>query len=57
MCAEVLWWRCHRALIADVLTVRGIDVNHILDETHAVAHPYSAAARVIDGRLSYAAAD
>jgi uncharacterized protein (DUF488 family) len=57
MCAEVLWWRCHRALIADVLTVRGIEVVHILDEAHAVAHPYTSAARVRDGRLSYAADD
>src|SRR5690606_8195948 len=29
MCAEVLWWRCHRALIADVLQVRGFQVLHI----------------------------
>lgn len=29
MCAEALWWRCHRRLIADVLTVRGWDVQHI----------------------------
>jgi len=56
MCAEVLWWRCHRALIADVLTVRGHEVVHILDATHAVAHPYTSAARVVDGQLSYAAA-
>jgi uncharacterized protein (DUF488 family) len=56
MCAEVLWWRCHRALIADVLTVRGIEVVHILDEKHAVTHPYPSAARVVDGQLSYAAA-
>ena len=31
MCAEAVWWRCHRALIADVLCVRGIEVVHILD--------------------------
>ena len=29
MCAEALWWRCHRRLIADVLTVRGWEVRHI----------------------------
>ncbi|HET9865432.1 MAG TPA: DUF488 domain-containing protein [Steroidobacteraceae bacterium] len=55
MCAEVLWWRCHRALIADVLAVRGIEVVHILDGAHAITHPYTSAARVIDGRLSYSA--
>lgn len=55
MCAEVLWWRCHRALIADVLTVRGFEVVHILDAKHAVQHPLTSAASVIEGRLSYAA--
>jgi uncharacterized protein (DUF488 family) len=54
MCAELLWWRCHRALIADVLCVRGIEVVHILDETKATAHPYTSAARVVRGRLTYA---
>jgi len=39
MCAEAPWWRCHRALIADVLRSRGIEVVHILDERHAVRHP------------------
>jgi uncharacterized protein (DUF488 family) len=29
MCAEALWWRCHRRLIADVLTLRGWDVRHL----------------------------
>jgi uncharacterized protein (DUF488 family) len=53
MCAEAVWWRCHRALIADVLCVRGIKVVHILDETHAVTHPYTSPARLVDGRLSY----
>jgi uncharacterized protein (DUF488 family) len=55
MCAELLWWRCHRALIADVLCVRGIEVVHILDETKVTAHPYTSAARIVHGRLTYAA--
>ena len=53
MCAEALWWRCHRALIADVLSVRGINIIHILDEEHSVVHPYTSPARVIKGKLSY----
>ena len=53
MCAEALWWRCHRALIADVLCVRGINVVHILDETRAAVHPFTSAARIVQGRLSY----
>jgi uncharacterized protein (DUF488 family) len=53
MCAEAVWWRCHRALISDVLTVRGIEVVHILDEKHSSVHRYSSAASIVDGRLSY----
>ena len=30
MCAEVLWWRCHRRIIADYLIIRGMDVFHIM---------------------------
>jgi uncharacterized protein (DUF488 family) len=52
-CAEAVWWRCHRALIADVLCVRGIEVIHILDETHTVVHPYTSPARIVRGRLTY----
>lgn len=54
MCAEAVWWRCHRALIADVLKARGIEVRHILDATHAVEHPYTSPARIVHGQLSYA---
>ena len=54
MCSEAVWWRCHRALIADVLRVRGIEVVHILDAQHAVAHPYTSPARIVQGRLTYA---
>jgi uncharacterized protein (DUF488 family) len=53
MCAEALWWRCHRSLIADYLKARGIEVIHIVDEKHTEAHPYTTAARIVDGRLSY----
>jgi uncharacterized protein (DUF488 family) len=53
MCAEAVWWRCHRALIADVLRARGIEVLHILDSTHCVEHPYTSPARIVEGRLTY----
>jgi uncharacterized protein (DUF488 family) len=53
MCAEALWWRCHRSLIADYLKAEGHEVVHILDEKKTEEHPYTSAARVIDGRLSY----
>lgn len=55
MCAEAVWWRCHRGLIADALCVAGAEVVHVLDATHAIVHPMTPPARIRDGRLSYAA--
>lgn len=54
MCAEALWWRCHRSIVADVLKLRGIEVVHIIDTTHSTLHPYTSPARIVEGRLSYA---
>jgi uncharacterized protein (DUF488 family) len=54
MCAEALWWRCHRSLIADYLKSNGFTVIHILDGKKTEAHPYTSAARILEGRLSYA---
>jgi uncharacterized protein (DUF488 family) len=53
MCAEAVWWRCHRSLISDYLKVNGIEVIHIIDATHNEPHPYTSAARIVDGKLSY----
>jgi uncharacterized protein (DUF488 family) len=53
MCAEALWWRCHRSLIADYLKALGATVIHVSDEKKTEIHPYTSAARVIQGRLSY----
>jgi uncharacterized protein (DUF488 family) len=53
MCAEALWWRCHRSLIADYLKAKGWEVVHIGDEVHTELHPYTSAARIVKGRLSY----
>jgi uncharacterized protein (DUF488 family) len=53
MCAEAVWWRCHRSLISDYLKVRGIEVIHIFDANKAEPHPYTSAARVVNGKLSY----
>jgi uncharacterized protein (DUF488 family) len=55
MCAEAVWWRCHRSMIADALSVRGIEVVHILDTKHSVVHPMTAPARVVGGALTYVA--
>ena len=55
MCAEMLWWQCHRRLIADVLTSRGYEVLHIQTEKPAELHRLIDPARIVDGELSYAA--
>jgi len=54
LCSEALWWRCHRSLIADALKAAGIIVEHILDPGKNEIHPYTSAARLRDGKLSYA---
>ncbi len=53
MCAEALWWRCHRSLIADFLKAKGVAVIHILGDKKTEAHPYTSAARIVEGHLSY----
>ncbi|HVF22043.1 MAG TPA: DUF488 domain-containing protein [Pyrinomonadaceae bacterium] len=53
MCAEAVWWRCHRGLISDYLKAEGHEVVHILDEKKVEEHPFTSAARIIDGKLSY----
>ena len=53
MCAEALWWRCHRSLIADYLKAAGHSVVHIIDQTKTEEHPFTSAARIVDGELLY----
>ena len=55
LCAESLWWRCHRQLVSDYLKVQGHRVVHIMPDGGSEEHPYSSPAKVLDGRLSYAA--
>jgi uncharacterized protein (DUF488 family) len=53
MCAEAVWWRCHRQLVADALVARGVTVRHIASATAAPPHELTEFARVIDGRVRY----
>lgn len=54
MCAETLWWRCHRRLIADVLVVRDHSVQHIMSSGKLQAHPLNPSARPTDdGWIAY----
>jgi uncharacterized protein (DUF488 family) len=53
MCSEAVWWRCHRSMIADYLKSKGWKVMHIFSPTHVQEHPYTAAAKIIEGTLVY----
>ena len=57
MCAEAVPWRCHRSLLADALTVRGVEVRHITGKSEPARHVLTPMARVHDGRISYPAPD
>jgi uncharacterized protein (DUF488 family) len=56
LCAEALWWQCHRGLIADYLKVRGHKIVHIVGPGKIEEHPFTSAARIVAGKLSYSAA-
>ena len=53
MCAEGVWWRCHRSMIADYFKANGWTVLHILGMGEAKEHPYTAVAKVEGGKLVY----
>ncbi|WP_457002258.1 DUF488 domain-containing protein [Luteimonas sp. A501] len=53
MCAEAVWWRCHRRLVSDVLTHRGTEVLHIMDAKHVQPHPMHPDARPSGDLLIY----
>jgi uncharacterized protein (DUF488 family) len=53
MCAEALYFRCHRMLVSDYLVSRGLTVLHIMDEKPPKPHTLSQDARVIEGKLVY----
>ena len=54
MCAEAVPWRCHRWLISDALTTRGIEVVHLLDARHSQPHVLNPNARIdAQGKLTY----
>lgn len=58
MCAEAVWWRCHRRIIADYLLVRGIPVGHIMAEGQITPATLTNGAQVqADGSVRYSALD
>lgn len=53
MCAEAVWWSCHRSLISDVLKIEGWRVLHIMSQKTATSHPYTSVANIENGKLNY----
>ena len=53
MCAEMLYFRCHRMLVSDYLVAHGHTVLHIMNEKDPKPHALTKETRVIDGRLVY----
>ena len=54
MCAESVWWRCHRRLLADHLVlVDGAAVEHVFHDHRVTAHPVTPGARVLDRTVVY----
>jgi uncharacterized protein (DUF488 family) len=57
MCAEAVWWRCHRSMVSDALMADGWQVWHIMSDGSVRPHRYTAPARLVDGELTYHQAD
>lgn len=53
MCAEAVWWRCHRRLVADDLVARGWSVLHLMARGKLATHALNADAVLIDDVLRY----
>lgn len=53
MCAEGVFWRCHRSLIADALQLDGYNVFHIQSKKTAKAHVLTSFLHLIDGKMVY----
>ena len=51
MCAETPWWRCHRRLIAELLTARGDEIVHLLRPGESQAHRLYDESTVREGKL------
>lgn len=53
MCAEALWWRCHRSLVSDYLKIRGWTVFHIMGISKSEEHRYTSPVKIVEGKLLY----
>ncbi len=53
MCAEAVPWRCHRSLVSDALTIRGVTVRHILSQRETKGHTLTEFAHIEGERITY----
>jgi len=53
MCAEGLFWRCHRRLVSDFLVVKGVTVQHIMPSGELRPHTLTEGAVIENGRVTY----
>jgi uncharacterized protein (DUF488 family) len=53
MCAEGLFWRCHRRLVSDFLTAKGVTVQHIMPSGELRPHAVTKGAVSENGRVTY----
>jgi uncharacterized protein (DUF488 family) len=53
MCAEAVWWQCHRQLIADELVARAVEVRHVMSAGSVPLHTLTSFARIDNGRVTY----
>lgn len=53
MCAEAVWWRCHRSLVSDFLKAKGWEVRHIMAVEKSQEHSYTSPARIVNGQVRY----
>ncbi|MFC6825276.1 DUF488 family protein [Halopelagius fulvigenes] len=55
VCAEAVYWRCHRRIVANWLLTRGCEVVNIFETDRADEHELTRFAKVSDGRVTYPA--
>jgi uncharacterized protein (DUF488 family) len=55
MCAESVWWRCHRSMVSDYMKLNGWKVMHIMSAGKSTEHSYTQPARIVNGKINYEA--
>ena len=57
MCAEAVWWSCHRSMVSDYLKAQDWEVLHIMGPGKITEHPYTSPANIENGKLIYKEAE